>query len=74
MIKLNDIGLPFKITTHSCVYKGIKRITYKLRLAGNYNNIKLFHDYIGDCPVEIYNVYGYKWDFYPYKILKENIN
>lgn len=75
-LKLQALGLPFEVKGHHQNWKGVKTINPQLRLPKPATNTSLFFDFIGPCPEEIKEDYGYKWDWttkrVPKKLPKNN--
>lgn len=62
--KLNDIGFDFKVVKHRTnTSKTTHVINYQLRLSCPSKNNSGFFDFIGECPISLIDIYGYKWDW-----------
>lgn len=57
--KLISIGFEFKVVRHNS--NGV--INYQLKLMKPAENNEKFFSYMGDCPIELTDIYGYKWDW-----------
>lgn len=56
--KLKEIGISSKI--YKAHFKNYNK-DYYYQIVSCRKNVKIFFDYIGECPTELKNVYGYKW-------------